>query len=225
MAITSSIAPVADPVYVDPAASNDLGDKDIFLKLLVAQMEYQDPMDPQDATQLSSQLAQYNAVEQQIQTNDLLQQLVDNSGTGSSSSSIPTGAGTDYLGHPVTVSDNNILYDGTAQNFDIVLDNNASDALAFIYDANGNPVRTLTLSNLGAGANNITWDGLTDSGATATQGNYTIEVSAADVSGNEVAASIQRSGMVDAVRFTSTGTELVVGGVATSADAVTEIRL
>jgi len=225
MAITSSFAPTAvtDPVYVDPATTNDLGDKDIFLKLLVAQMEYQDPLNPQDATQMSSQLAQYNAVEQQIATNDLLQQLVDNSGVGSSSS--PTGTGTDYLGHPVTVNDNNVLYDGTAQNFDIVLDNNATDALVFIYDANGNSVRSMTLNNLGAGSNSVSWDGLTDNGAPAAQGNYTVDVAAADISGGEVAASIQRSGIVEAVRFTSTGTELIVGGIATSVNAVTEVRL
>ena len=50
------------------AASDPLG-KDAFLKLLVAQMKNQDPLNPQDPTQSVTQLAQFSALEQAVQTN------------------------------------------------------------------------------------------------------------------------------------------------------------
>lgn len=46
----------------DTKAGNEL-DKDAFLQLLVAQMQYQDPMNPGDSTEYMSQLAQYSALE------------------------------------------------------------------------------------------------------------------------------------------------------------------
>src|SRR5690349_12304908 len=47
-----------------------------FLKLLTSQMKYQDPMQPMDSSQFTSQLVQYSQVEQQISTNDKLDKLV-----------------------------------------------------------------------------------------------------------------------------------------------------
>jgi len=199
----------------------DLGKKDIFLKLLVAQMQNQDPLKPQDPTKMASQLAQFNMVEQQISTNKLLEQLV---GSGNSTGSQSTSAAT-YLGHSVTVNQNQLHYDGTTQTFTATLNTAATQARVTIFDINGAPVRTMQLANLSAGVNAISWDGLMDSGATAPQGNYSIDISATDLQGNAVNASIQRSGIVNAVRFNASGTELMVGGIAASPSDITEIRL
>jgi len=221
------LAPTVSSAGSTAAASstkqNDIGQKDIFLKLLVAQMENQDPLKPQDATQMSSQLAQFNMVEQQTAGNKLLEQLVAAQGGGSSSNQPTTGAS--YLGHSVTVNQSEINYDGTNQTFSAVLDGPAVNAIAYIFNAAGEPVKTISMTNLGAGANQIVWDGTIDSGAQAPQGSYVAEFNAVNVNGGTVPASIQRSGVVDAVRFTSNGTELMVGGVAASLNNVTEIRL
>jgi len=198
-----------------------LGKKDIFLKLLVAQMQNQDPLKPQDPTQMASQLAQFNMVEQQINTNKLLGQLVG-SGNSTGDQSISTAT---YLGRSVTVNQNQLRYDGTAQTFTATLDTAATQARVTIFDVNGAPVRTMQLANLSAGVNAISWDGLMDSGATAPQGNYRIDISASDLQGNAVNALLQRSGIVDAVRFNASGTELMVGGIAASPSDITEIRL
>jgi len=224
MAITSSLTPSADPIYVDPATKNDLGTKDVFLQLLVAQMKNQDPLKPQDATQMSSQLAQFSMVEQQQASNKWLEQLATAGGT-SSTSVAQSGTGASYLGHSVTVNQDQIYYDGTNQSFTAVLDEPATDVLAFVLDDAGNPVRTMAFSNLPAGANPIVWDGTMDSGANAPQGNYTVQLSALNINGAEVGYGIQRTGQVDAVRFNATGTELMVGGVATSIANITELRL
>jgi len=221
--LTATSSSTASTATVDHAKKNDLGQKDIFLKLLVAQMEHQDPLKPQDATQMSSQLAQFNMVEQQTQSNKLLEQLV--AAGGGSSSGVQPGSGASYLGHAVTVNQNQIYYDGTDQSFLAVLDEPAADVLAFIFDEAGSPVRTMQLANLPAGATPMIWDGLMDSGVSAPQGNYSIQFSPLNLSGAEVGYAIQRTGQVDAVRFNATGTELMVGGVAVPIESITELRL
>ncbi len=221
--LAPTVSSAGSTAAASPTKQNDIGQKDIFLKLLVAQMENQDPLKPQDATQMSSQLAQFNMVEQQTASNNFLEQLVAAQGGGSSAAQPTTGAS--YLGHSVTVNQSQINYDGTNQNFSAVLDEPAVNAIAYIFNPAGEPVKTISMTNLSAGSNQIVWDGTTDSGTQAPQGAYSVEFSALNVNGGTVPASIQRSGVVDAVRFTSNGTELMVGGVAASLNNITEIRL
>ncbi|PIP01469.1 MAG: flagellar hook capping protein [Zetaproteobacteria bacterium CG12_big_fil_rev_8_21_14_0_65_54_13] len=206
-----------------PAATkqNDLGQKDIFLKLLVAQMQYQNPLKPQDPTQMSSQLAQFNMVEQQTSSNTLLQQLVDAGGTQATSSA----GGASYLGKNVTVQQNQINFNGSPSNFSIVADYPAAQAQVTVLDSTGAAVRTINLSNLPAGSSNISWNGITDSGATAAQGNYTLDVQATDTQGSTVTSHIEQSGIVDAVRFSASGTTMIIGGIASTQANITEIRL
>ncbi|GHC64466.1 flagellar hook assembly protein FlgD [Limoniibacter endophyticus] len=61
------------------AASAASVDYQSFLKLLIAQMQNQDPTAPMDATQYVSQLATFSQVEQTIQTNNKLDQIMQSS--------------------------------------------------------------------------------------------------------------------------------------------------
>ena len=61
------------PVAGGKDKSKDLGDKDTFLKLLVAQLKYQDPSNPADSTQFLAQTAQFTQVEKLGQIADMLQ--------------------------------------------------------------------------------------------------------------------------------------------------------
>jgi len=69
------------------AATTASQTQDMFLQLLVAQLQNQDPLNPMDGTQFVSQLAQFSELEQMIGVNQGVQQLVvDAQGTGSSGS-------------------------------------------------------------------------------------------------------------------------------------------
>ncbi len=58
--------------------ANKVGaDQEMFLKLLVAQMKNQDPLNPTDSTQYTAQLAQFSSLEQLTGINDKLSQLLD----------------------------------------------------------------------------------------------------------------------------------------------------
>ncbi|MDQ7070637.1 MAG: flagellar hook capping FlgD N-terminal domain-containing protein [Rhodobacterales bacterium] len=66
--------PATPPPTTQPPAANDLLASDYltFLNMLAVQMQNQDPLNPIDSTDFSTQLAQFSALEQQVKTNDLL---------------------------------------------------------------------------------------------------------------------------------------------------------
>lgn len=122
------------------ASSNGL-DKDAFLQLLVAQMKYQDPLEPTDNTQYISQLATFTQLEEtqnmeqtlsQMQANDLVGKQVRLLVTGASTgtTSYVTGQ-VDYVTHEngkTFLSVNNKLY--SLDDLDTVLDTDYSDAVS-----------------------------------------------------------------------------------------------
>jgi|SRR5215470_19928997 len=79
---TSSTAPLAS-----------LGNEQTFLQLLVAQLQYQDPLQPTDGTAFVTQLAQFSDLEQQIgshQDLDAIKQLL----AAASAAATPPATGT-----------------------------------------------------------------------------------------------------------------------------------
>jgi flagellar basal-body rod modification protein FlgD len=76
--ITNTSSPKAQSSPTTGSTS-DLGNQQTFLQLLVAQLKYQDPLQPQDGTQFVTQLAQFSDLEQQIgshQDLDAIRQLL-----------------------------------------------------------------------------------------------------------------------------------------------------
>jgi len=55
------------------SATKGLGDRDTFLKLLVAQLKYQDPSNPADSTAFLAQTAQFTQVEKLGEIADMMQ--------------------------------------------------------------------------------------------------------------------------------------------------------
>jgi flagellar basal-body rod modification protein FlgD len=95
---SATSAPTTTASAATQAASN-LVDYNSFLRLLVAQMKNQDPMNPTDSTQYLSQLASFSSVEQQVQTNAKLDQLINSSGLNQADS---------LLGHTVSNTDGSV---------------------------------------------------------------------------------------------------------------------
>ncbi len=220
--LTPTIDQAASQKAHAPTKQQDLGRKDIFLKLLVAQMQFQDPLKPQDATQMSSQLAQFNMVEQQTNTNKLLEKLLANA--GQSGGATQAGAAS-WLGRTAVYNSDAIRWQGAPLSMGIDLPADAAQVQVQILDAQGAPVRTVNLGPMAAGMQSFTWDGFTSSGALAAQGDYRIRVDALDSAGNPVAASVVQQGTISAVRFGGQGASVVVNGVEIAQSAITEIRM
>ena len=199
----------------------DMGKKDIFLKMLVAQMQNQDPLKPQDAAQMSAQLAQFNMVEQQISTNELLTQMLNNSQSGNSEMATASS----YLGHQVWADGSSFSFDGSSPvKFSAELSVDAARAEVQVVDSRGQVVRTLHNSFLPSGMNQLSWDGKTDNGGTARADSYIFKVAATDANGQPVPASTRISGQVTAVRLTPEGVNIMIGNTPVSMASIKEIQ-
>lgn len=205
-----------------PTGMQDMGTKEVFLKMLVAQMENQDPLNPADSTQMSSQLAQFNMVEQQIDTNKYLKQLAGAQGDSANNLDM---ASAGYLGRTVMLDESTIRYNGISKDFTASLEQNTNATVVTIRDSLGTPIRNISLSAMPAGEHQIVWDGKNDAGEQMPAGDYNVDIMAFDSIGQQVGSAIQRAGVVDAVRMTSSGIQLVVNGVPTSVSSVKEVRM
>ena len=206
-----------------PASGNiGIGSKNMFLKLLVAQMQYQNPLKPQDPTQMTAQLSRFNMVEQQLKTNKLLGEIA----AANTSTDTQAATAAAYLGHQAVMSGDQLHYDGaTPEQIAVQATQSAANATVRIVNASGQTVKTLYAGALNKGATQLTWDGTLDNGNPASVGDYHIEVTATDANGAAVTTSTRVTGQVQAVRITSAGVKLVVGGIPIDMAKIAEIRL
>lgn len=78
MTTVSAVSNAATTSSASTSTTSSVGDLDYnaFLKLLIAQLKYQDPTNPTDSTQFVAQLASFSQVEQTITTNSKLDSLL-----------------------------------------------------------------------------------------------------------------------------------------------------
>lgn len=154
------------------SAAQELNDR--FLKLLVAQMQNQDPLNPLDNAEVTSQMAQINTVTGINTLNSTVTQLLDQFGT------LEAQQAAQLIGHQVLVEGSSVAVDadGKAGTLGVELGSAADSVKVEIYDANGLVVRTLSLGELDAGITRFAWDGKNDAGVQVAAGNYTIKVTA-----------------------------------------------
>lgn len=167
-----------------------------FLNLLTAQVSNQDPLEPVDASQFVTQLAQLSQVEQTVRTNTQLETL-----TAQISGLLNVG-GTDLLGRSVSVnSDKLMLENGTAAT-SYELSSAAQDVTARVIDPLGRVVRTVQgLSGQSGVETPLIWDGTDDFGNPMLAGEYKILITATDDNGDAIPVDTYRDATVQEVRF------------------------
>lgn len=189
---------------------------DTFLKLLTAQLKFQDPLEPMDSSEFTRQLVQYSGVEQQIQTNTNLEALI---GMGRSQGH---GAAVSYIGRDVAAPGSDAMLSGGAARWTYVLPREAASVNLTVVDEGGRPV----FASAGPGAsgrNTIEWDGRTTAGGTAPDGVYSLRVNARDAAGNPVAANGLIEGRVDSIEIADGEAFLVLGGLRLRMSEVTRV--
>ncbi len=199
------------------AASRSLiGNYDLFLSILTTQIQNQDPLDPLDSAEYTSQLVQYSSVEQAIQTNTHLEQLLATMQKTQASSYV------NYLGSEVTAAGGTtMLTDGDPAKWHYSLAESASGTVE-ISNSAGAVVFSDEIS-LAAGSNTYYWDGVSSSGVNSPDGAYTISFNLKDANGKAEGVSIEVSGIVDEVDL-STGTPfLKIGDVRVPISAVKRV--
>ncbi len=191
----------------------------MFLQLLCTQLQTQNPLDPVDPTDFTQQLATYAGLEQQISTNDKLDELI------SSLSSLSLSNGTGYLGRTVDVSTDTLSVsdDGTVNaGWVYTLGSSASEVTLSVVDEDGNTVWEGD-GETASGKHTFTWDGTDGNGNAVGAGDYTLQVTATNASGNTVTSSISIRGIVTAVDSSSGSTVLELGDTQVELDDVTRL--
>ncbi|MBP9712253.1 MAG: flagellar hook assembly protein FlgD [Sterolibacterium sp.] len=178
--------------------------QDRFLKLLTAQLKNQDPLNPLDNAQMTSQLAQISTVDGITKLNSTMQAMLNNS---ADSQTFQAAA---LVGHAVLVPGNHLALKAGQAVGGVDMAGVADNVVATIKDANGLVVRTLDMDALPAGTSNFAWDGKTDDGADAAEGAYTVSF-AAKQGGEKVEAKALEYGAVTSVARSNQGVTLTVG--------------
>jgi flagellar basal-body rod modification protein FlgD len=179
---------------------------DRFLKLLVAQMNNQDPLNPLDNAQVTSQMAQINTVTGINGLNDTVTKLLDQFAR------LESMQAAQLTGRSVLVEGSTLALPASgAAVGGFQLDLPADTVTVEIKDAAGQVVRQLQLGNEDSGVSRFDWDGRTDAGGTAPAGNYTFSVTA-KAGSTAVSATALASRRVDGVRQSNGTVELVLAG-------------
>ena len=201
------------------AATKLLADtQENFYKLLVAQMQYQDPMNPMDNSQMTSQIAQMNTVSGINQLNSTVQSLA---ATMQGSQAMQSAS---LLGRNVLAAGTGLQLSQGEASFGINFSQAVDNANVTITNSAGNTVRIMALGAQAVGIQNFAWDGLTDSGQTAPEGAYTFAVQAS-LSDQPVTATTLLSGLVQSISMSTGGLTLNLSGLGNIAlSALQQVR-
>ena len=202
-----------------PASAQQALGKEDFLRLLVAQLSAQDPLDPMDGRDFSAQLAQFSALEQMTNINSTLEELVAAQQAMGNSSMIS------LIGKLVDIPGNSFEYtQGETTNLTYSLSSEADSTKIEIFDAAGNLVNILNGSGA-EGSNLIIWNGLDSQGNPVGSGFYTFKVQATDSAGKFVTAETFTTGLVTDVLFEEGGAFAVVNGQKLPAEQITRVSI
>jgi flagellar basal-body rod modification protein FlgD len=170
-----------------------------FLTLLTTQLKNQDPLNPMDNAQMTSQLAQISTVDGIERLNATLASMMSNS---NSQQALQAAA---LVGHGALVEGKNLplTKEGAIGGYDLA--SGADIVKIEIKDANGNIVHTATYEDQDAGVQSFVWDGKNSDGTTLEPGNYTFNVTATRGSSDVKVSSLQFGYISGVVRNGSTG--------------------
>ena len=178
---------------------NTLG-KDDFMKLFIAQMQSQDPMNPQDATQMSAQMAQFNSLEQMMNLNKTLESMLKGQSTDRAVSMV------NYVGKEVDLGNGMLKWDKNTLTKSIFeVEQPLANAFVEVRDAGGQVIAQQDLGNLMPGEHNVRWDGKLKDGSPANSGVYNFSLVGKTVEGGDVQIPIKAKVKVTGIDMKTEG--------------------
>ena len=169
--------------------------KDDFMKLLLVELQYQDPTEPMDTEKILAQTSQLATLEASDNTNNALKDLAASLGNAQQFSTIAA------IGKTADLGSDSIAHDkGSSSTFEVYFSNDVQQGTVSIKDNEGQVVKTLDVGTNPSGVYKFTWDGTNQTGNSADSGIYHVSASYADSNG---ATYETRLGAypIEAVRF------------------------
>ena len=189
----------------DQAAVGLAEDFDDFLSLLTTQLQNQDPTEPMSTEEFTNQLVQFSQVEQQINSNQKLDDLI------ALQNQDPLQTATGFVGLRASFDGRKFFYDGdNPSRLSYSLNNPSEQTEITVLDQFGGEVYS-TDGRTGAGAHEFIWDGTDNAGNPVEPGTYQIDVRAQTEDGDPVTTATLVSGRVRGIESDGQQTFLLVG--------------
>lgn len=186
------------------ARKSDEDMQDRFLKLLVTQMQNQDPLNPMDNAEVTSQMAQISTVSGIDKLNNTLEKLISDSDARRSFEAAT------MIGRGVLIPGTGMQLENHAGIGGFELADPVDKLVVTVKDSAGLAVREIDLGAQAAGVGTFAWDGLANNGNAAADGQYSFALKA--MRGNkEVSASTLAFGSVSSAQAGKDGALLEVG--------------
>lgn len=194
-------------------SSTAQGLQDQFLKLLVTQLQNQDPLNPMQNAELTSQLAQISTVEGITNLKNTMLAISGQIDVSQSMNAVAMiGKGVLIPGSKVKVGvDGENAAERVVTPYGLDLQGDAQKVQVRISDSNGAVVRTIEMGEQKTGVYTLNWDGKNDSGVALDAGAYTVSVLATDGDGKKVNAEVLSYGQVKSVAYSTNGLRLDLG--------------
>ncbi|MBE0491457.1 MAG: flagellar hook capping protein [Sulfurospirillum sp.] len=175
---TATQASTTNGVWENP---NGVLDKDSFMKLLLVELQHQDPTEPMDSEKILSQTSQLATLESAANTNKTMEELVAKLNANMDMGAI--GA----IGKMASLGSNAVtLQDGLAK-FEIYFQEEIKSGTLRIEDRNGNLVKTVSLEEQAgkSGVLAFQWDGYSNDGTLLDDGYYSVKSEYLDVNNKQ----------------------------------------
>lgn len=197
-------------LYANPALDEKVKDKtvlgkDDFMKLLLVQLQHQDPSEPMDSEKILTQTSQLAGLEASSNTNKALEDLALSLGSAQQFSTI--GA----IGKTADLGSNAITIDeGASSTFEVYFPSDIETGTVQVLDRSGSVVKSLNVGTNPSGVYQFDWDGSDNNGNPAESGLYYVNASYTDPSGNNLETRLGAY-PIESVRFDGGKTLVKVG--------------
>lgn len=192
--------------------------KNQFLGILLTQMKNQNPLDPMDTKEFTGQLAQFSSLEQQINTNDKLNNLLTAVQSSAASSAFS------YIGQTAEIDSKLTVVEDGAVDWNYAVKTNADTVNVKIKDSKGKVLYEKDLGAVTSGTYSLNAT-KAELGSTLENGEVlTLEVTAKNSAGVKVPINISTTVKVDGVESGANGIELRSGGLLYGLDDVLRFK-
>ncbi|TVU88091.1 MULTISPECIES: flagellar hook assembly protein FlgD [Halomonadaceae] len=189
--------------------------RESFMTLLITQLQNQDPLNPMENSEMTSQLAQINTVSGIEELNSTLEGITSQMDANQALQA------SGLIGKGVMVSGKDVLVeqddDGNSYTtpFGIELAEPAANVKATVVGEGGQVIRTLDLGALDAGVQSFQWDGLNDQKEAVASGRYSVQLEATDGEGEKIESTALQYAVVNSVtpNDSSGGVRLDLGAI------------
>ncbi len=182
--------------------------RETFLKLLITQLQNQDPFEPLKGSEFVTQLAQFSELEEMQKLNAHQGNLTD------LITSLNNHASMGLLNKEVEFTGDTVPWDGeTPAGIRFLLPSEAADVKVVVLGTDGSRIRTLDQGSSPAGSHTVLWDGRDDLGQPVPEGTYRCAVEARSATGAYLPVELTQRGRVEGLEFRDGLPYLRVGDV------------